>query len=145
MEERSVKQIIVWRKELVVRRGKQIAQGCHASLAPIFNTMRESKYSFLTRLFDKLTGYKRLGFRYKKGSFWDTWINGRFTKVVVYCKDEAELEDIAKQATEAGIPNCLITDAGLTEFHGVPTKTCVGIGPYWADEIDKITGNLKLL
>jgi PTH2 family peptidyl-tRNA hydrolase len=36
-------------------------------------------------------------------------------------------------------------DAGLTEFNGVPTKTCIAIGPNWSDEIDEITGHLKLL
>ena len=145
MEQRNVKQVLIWRNDLKVRKGKYGAQIAHGSLAPIFNTMRESKYPFFIRLFDKLTGYKRLGFKYKKNSFWDVWINGRFTKVVVYCNDKEELFDLLKKAQDAGIPNCIITDAGITEFHGVPTQTCLGIGPYWADEIDKITGNLKLL
>lgn len=26
----------------------------------------------------------------------------------------------------------------------VPTKTCVGIGPFWSHEIDTITKHLKL-
>ena len=39
----------------------------------------------------------------------------------------------------------LITDAGHTEFHGVPTRTCLAIGPAWSDEIDAITGGLQLL
>jgi PTH2 family peptidyl-tRNA hydrolase len=34
---------------------------------------------------------------------------------------------------------------GKTEFNGVPTKTCLGIGPAKAEKIDKITGDLKLL
>jgi peptidyl-tRNA hydrolase, PTH2 family len=39
----------------------------------------------------------------------------------------------------------LITDAGHTEFKGVPTKTCLAIGPNDVDEIDVVTGHLKLL
>ena len=39
----------------------------------------------------------------------------------------------------------LITDAGLTEFNGVPTKTCLALGPDYPENIDPITGNLKLL
>ena len=88
MEQRNVKQVLIWRNDLKVRKGKYGAQIAHASLAPIFNTMRESKYPLFIRLFDKLAGYKRLGFKYKKNSFWDVWINGRFTKVVVYCNDK---------------------------------------------------------
>jgi peptidyl-tRNA hydrolase len=29
-------------------------------------------------------------------------------------------------------------------FNGVPTKTCIGIGPNESEEIDKVTGHLKL-
>ena len=73
-----------------------------------------------------------------------SWFEKRFKKVVVYCPGEKELVEIYNQAKKAGLPCALITDAGLTEFNGVPTKTCVGIGPADPDEIDKITGNLPL-
>jgi hypothetical protein len=33
------------------------------------------------------------------------------------------------RTTEAGLEAQLITDAGHTEFYGVATHTCVGIGP----------------
>jgi len=39
----------------------------------------------------------------------------------------------------------VIVDSGLTEFHGVKTKTCLAIGPNKKEDIDKITGSLKLL
>ena len=39
----------------------------------------------------------------------------------------------------------MIVDAGLTEFNGVPTKTCIAIGPANPDDIDEITKHLKLL
>lgn len=39
----------------------------------------------------------------------------------------------------------LVTDSGRTEFGGVPTKTCLAIGPNKIEEIDKITGHLPLL
>jgi PTH2 family peptidyl-tRNA hydrolase len=39
----------------------------------------------------------------------------------------------------------LIIDSGKTEFGGVPTKTCLAIGPDYSEKIDKVTGNLKLL
>jgi PTH2 family peptidyl-tRNA hydrolase len=58
---------------------------------------------------------------------------------------EAALEAIVAQAREAGVPCALIVDAGVTEFRGVPTKTCCAVGPAWADAIDAITGALPLL
>jgi PTH2 family peptidyl-tRNA hydrolase len=57
----------------------------------------------------------------------------------------AELLEIFTKAKLAGIPCILITDNGTTEFHGVPTDTCIAVGPWDATEIDKITGGLKLL
>ena len=44
----------------------------------------------------------------------------------------------------AGLTVSLITDAGATEFGGVPTNTCLAIGPHQAEKIDKITSHLKL-
>tara|TARA_Y100000310_G_C20530244_1_gene738066 strand:- start:128 stop:259 length:132 start_codon:yes stop_codon:yes gene_type:complete len=35
----------------------------------------------------------------------------------------------------------MITDAGNTEFGGIPTNTAVAVGPAKSDEIDKITKN----
>lgn len=34
---------------------------------------------------------------------------------------------------------------GKTEFHGVPTRTCLAIGPDDSEKIDAITGQLQLL
>ena len=136
----KVKQIIIWRNDLKVRKGKFGAQVAHASLALLLNNMGKEGAS-----------YRRGAFRYnmvmeiEKDGPWDKWINGRFTKIVASCENEAELLQLYGQAKAAGIPCVLITDAGLTEFKGVPTNTCIGIGPYWSEEIDKITGHLKLL
>jgi PTH2 family peptidyl-tRNA hydrolase len=38
----------------------------------------------------------------------------------------------------------LITDRGLTEFGGVPTRTCLAVGPDYDDLIDPVTGGLEL-
>ena len=75
----------------------------------------------------------------------ELWIRGIFKKVCLKVDSEQELLDIHKKALEAGLVSYLITDAGLTEFNGVPTNTCIGIGPDYADKIDVITGHLKLL
>lgn len=63
----------------------------------------------------------------------------------VYVNSEAELLEIVQAANDAGLYNALITDSGLTEFGGVPTKTCIAIGPAYSDRIDPVTRHLPLL
>jgi PTH2 family peptidyl-tRNA hydrolase len=72
------------------------------------------------------------------------WVLGRFKKVTLYVETDEELVALYSAAKKAGLLTALIKDAGLTEFAGVPTLTAVGIGPGNPEEIDKITGHLKL-
>ena len=65
-------------------------------------------------------------------------------KVTLEIKSEQKLINVYEKALEAGLIAELVTDAGLTVFDGVPTKTCVVIGPADVDEIDKITKRLRL-
>ena len=58
---------------------------------------------------------------------------------------EEELMAIHHKAVEAGLEVHLIRDSGKTELHGVPTRTCLAIGPDEAQKIDEITGALQLL
>jgi PTH2 family peptidyl-tRNA hydrolase len=57
---------------------------------------------------------------------------------------EEALLDIAKKANERGIIASVITDAGMTEFHGISTKTCLALEPLPADIADELTGTLPL-
>jgi PTH2 family peptidyl-tRNA hydrolase len=135
-----IKQVIVMRKDLGMRKGKMIAQGAHASMAVILDMMQKR-------------GVQMASYEAPEQHWYDlhtnkdvaSWIDGSFTKVCLYVNSEEELLDIKEKANAAGLPNALITDAGKTEFNGVPTKTCVGIGPAQADKIDEVTGDLKLL
>jgi PTH2 family peptidyl-tRNA hydrolase len=47
-------------------------------------------------------------------------------------------------AIKAGIQAHKQIDAGKTEFNGVPTLTCIAIGPEYEDIINPITGQLEL-
>lgn len=117
-----MKQVIVIRKDLGCRRGKEIVQGAHASQMALVEAKR------LLAPVDI--------------DFWlDHW---GMRKVCVRVDSEAELIEIYNQAKQAGLPCALVVDEGLTEFAGEMTRTAVGIGPASADEIDKITRNLKL-
>lgn len=119
-----IKQVIVLRK-LGVRRGKEIAQGAHASCAFM-------SYHIMDPIANPLTDADR------------EWLTSRFTKICLIVNSEEELLDIHNKALLAGLRSILITDAGLTEFNGVATNTCIGIGPDDAEKIDKVTGHLKL-
>jgi len=112
-----MKQVIVLRKDLNMRKGKMVAQGSHASL-----------YAYLK----------------SPQALRDQWFGQRQTKICVSVDSEEELFAIHKAAEAAGLTSVLILDAGLTEFKE-PTYTAVGIGPCDEDEVNKITGKLKLL
>ena len=149
----NTKQVIVFRKDLLkgpnaIRKGKFGAQCAHASLGALLTLFSVYKQE-LVRLgtFDVEPGKVQYEYNltFGKDSILDDWLNGKFTKVVVSVDSDEELVALNKALNETYIPHALITDAGLTEFHGVPTNTCLGIGPYEAEEIDKFTGNLPLL
>jgi PTH2 family peptidyl-tRNA hydrolase len=129
-EERVAKQVIVMRKDLGMRKGKMIAQGAHASLKVLTDRRRDvDDETFAIALTPAMTA----------------WLTGRFTKVCVSVDSEEALDAVVARARAANVPVALITDAGKTEFHGVPTKTCCAVGPAWTDEVDAITGELPLL
>jgi PTH2 family peptidyl-tRNA hydrolase len=125
------KQVIVMRKDLGMRKGKMIAQGAHASLKVLLDAgARDPRgHAFTIPLEPALA----------------VWLEGRFTKVCVSVDSEAALDAIVDRARAAGVPCALIVDAGHTEFHGVPTKTCCAVGPAWSEAVDAITGALPLL
>jgi PTH2 family peptidyl-tRNA hydrolase len=134
--ERIAKQVIVMRKDLNMRKGKMVAQGAHASMKFIL----DRGYYGQSELDHPEAFHSRITAPAIK-----SWINGLFTKVCVSVDSESELIEIYEKAKDAGLIASIITDAGLTEFNGVPTKTCIAIGPNWADEIDPVTNHLKLL
>jgi peptidyl-tRNA hydrolase len=72
------------------------------------------------------------------------WFAYGCAKVCVYVDSEEALLDIARKAQERGMIASVITDAGMTEFHGVPTKTCLALEPLPAEIADELTGDLPL-
>lgn len=130
----DVKQVIVVRKDLNMRKGKIASQCCHASMKVWFDRM------------DMLQDEE--GFYYQTNILNEDfikWKEGLFTKVVVGVESDKPFEHFANQAKKLGIPYAIIEDAGLTEFHGEKTVTCMALGPARSSKINKITGDLKLL
>ena len=130
----NVKQVIIIRKDLKMRKGKMVAQGAHASMKAILDN------GYIQRDEIGLPCYI-----IPMTLEMDAWLAGLFTKICVSVDSEEELLSIYEQAVEAGLVCSLIKDAGLTEFGGVPTYTAVAVGPAKNETVDKITGNLKLL
>ena len=150
----NTKQVIVFRKDLLkgpnaIRKGKFGAQCAHASLGSLLKLFNIYKQEPVRLGLSGDVESKQVQYKYNvtfgENTVLDNWLNGKFTKVVVSVDSDEELIALNKALDETYIPHALITDAGLTEFHGVPTNTCLGIGPYISEEIDKFTGNLPLL
>lgn len=143
MEDKKVKQVIVFRHDLLknLRKGKIAAQVAHASLGALLTLAHRAEH---TNGFLSTDKYETIEFKFNKDSVLDKWLNGIFTKICLYVNNEEELLELYEKAKSVNLPCALITDAGNTEFHGVKTNTCLGIGPWYSDEIDKITGDLKL-
>jgi PTH2 family peptidyl-tRNA hydrolase len=141
----ETKQVIVIRKDLNMRRGKEIAQGSHASMA------------FLTKvLSQRIENFRKHQLNHPNVSVSDLsmgvnlteaqaeWIENSFRKITCSVDSLDELLELDRLAKEAGVESNVITDSGLTEFNGVPTITCLAIGPDYDSKIDPITSKLKL-
>ena len=116
----TVKQVIIIRRDLEMGTGKLVSQACHACL----RACEEAK---------------KLNLR-----IWKLWHEEGEKKVILKTKSLRELLDLLQKAKRLGFPCSLVVDRGLTQL-SADTITALGIGPADADEIDKISGHLKLL
>lgn len=79
----------------------------------------------------------------RKTKWFSEWLKEGQRKVVLRAEDLDQLRALKDSAMRAGLPNALITDAGLTEL-APNTITCLGIGPAPESILDPITGSLQL-
>lgn len=134
----QTKMVIVIRKDLNMRRGKQIAQGCHASMAFL------TKHISISQTIDGEGNpcyFAAIAFHENVKH----WLENSFRKICVYVNSEQELKDIHQKALDDGLMSHMIEDNGATEFHGVKTLTCCAIGPARDEEFNGITDHLPLL
>ena len=112
-----MKQVIVVNQALHLPKGKLAAQVAHAAVGAFVEAEDDARVN---------------------------WLEEGMPKVVLQAADEAELRRLLELALQNGIPASLVEDAGRTV---VPagTVTCLGLGPAYDDEIDRLTGELKLL
>jgi PTH2 family peptidyl-tRNA hydrolase len=131
-EPRPTKQVIVIRRDLRMRRGKEIAQGAHAASAWLADRVMQDIWPNEDVAHLSVTTAQQ------------SWLQSSFRKVTVKVNSEEELIAVYAKALDAGLEVHLITDRGLTEFGGVPTRTCLAVGPDYDDLIDPVTGDLEL-
>ena len=120
MSEFEYKQVLVFRKDLQLSKGKIAAQAGHAAVSAAQDAYVHHK------------------------KWWEAWLNEGQRKIAVKVLSEKELEKLNDDAEDLGLPHSLIVDAGLTEIPA-GTVTCLGIGPAPAEKIDRLTGKLQLL
>lgn len=111
------KQVIVIRADLKLPKGKLAAQCAHASVDGVLKADKEVVRK---------------------------WRSTGMMKIVLKVDSEKELFTYAQQAKDKGLPVGIITDAGKTVV-APGTTTCFGVGPATEEEINEVTGNLKLV
>jgi len=112
-----MKQVIIINESLKLPRGKLAAQVAHASLA-----------TFLTAI----------------PSHQQEWLKVGMPKIVLSASSEQEIMELYQKALAATLPTQLVKDAGRTVV-AAGTITCAGISPAPENEINAITGHLKLV
>ena len=129
------------RRDLKMRKGKIAAQAGHAcNEALLMALKKEDRLSDLVITDEGMM----LNTEEKKNTPLSDWFNYGCAKICVYVDSEEELWNIATAAKEKSIIAAVITDAGMTEFHGEPTKTCLALEPLPSEIADELTGSLPL-
>ena len=96
-----IKQVIIIRTDLNMRKGKMCAQTAHASMKVFFDRMKSMDSSLF-----QLKDYYMLSCT----SSMKEWKEGSFAKIVVGCNSEQNLFDLQNQAEEVNIVNAIILD-----------------------------------
>ena len=135
------KMMIVMRRDLKMRKGKIAAQAGHACIEALLIALRKENRMDDFEITSDGIWLKSEG---KQTTPLSIWFQYGCAKVCVYVNSEEELLDIANKANDRGIVAAVITDAGMTEFHGVPTKTCLALEPLPSEIADELTGDLPL-
>ena len=112
-----MKQVMIVRTDLKMRKGKIAAQCCHGAIG-----------AYKKSPADKIR----------------KWENEAYAKVVLKAPTLQDLYNLRELARAKGVAYYLVTDAGRTQLPK-STVTVIGLGPDEDDVLDEITGDLKLL
>jgi peptidyl-tRNA hydrolase, PTH2 family len=139
----TTKQVVIFRRDLKVHKGKIGSQVAHASLGAVKSlmTLRDNPKSMSIDYYE--LAVERIS---AMGEWWNL---DETTIVLGTSKDSTdhfqELLDLQTAARAKGLPTYLVTDNGTTEFGGVKTITCLAIGPDYTEEFIGLTDHLSPL
>ena len=114
------KLVVLVRNDVKMGKGKIAAQVAHAAVDCALQAEKKDRKAF------------------------DAWYNSGQAKVVLKVDSLEELKRYMAEARSVGLRTSMITDAGRTQIEP-GTITCMGIGPAPVSELDKVTGELKML
>jgi peptidyl-tRNA hydrolase, PTH2 family len=112
-----MKQVIVVNNALNMPKGKLAAQVAHGSVGAFLEAGEEAQQA---------------------------WLDEGMPKIVLAAPAADDLLHLHAQALQRGLPACLVEDAGRTVLPE-GTLTCLGLGPAIDEQVDELTGSLKLL
>ena len=127
-----IKQIIVCRCDMGMRKGKISAQIAHASTMWLADRITNGE----TVDIDQAGGDKQIHLTDEELA----WLGRPSTLVVVRAESKVQLLDALYAAQAAGLNCHLWFEEDLGD-----EPTCLAIGPHEADQIFPVTGHLKLL
>jgi PTH2 family peptidyl-tRNA hydrolase len=112
--------VLVLRGELRLTPGKAAVQVAHAAVLLVLEAQRRHSEAL------------------------ERWLSQGQKKIALEAPDLATLEELRRGAAARGLPAVFVEDAGLTEV-APGTRTCLGLGPAPAAEVDRLTGGFPLL
>lgn len=113
------KMVILIRNDLGMSKGKAVAQACHATLVAYKSALQQSPSALKA---------------------WD--LQGQ-PKVTLRVDSESDLVALVRRARASNLVGELIRDAGRTQLEP-GTRTVGAIGPAKREQVDAVTGHLKL-
>jgi len=119
-DDTKTKQVIIVRTDVEMGKGKLATQVAHAAI----NAYRKTRQQHPRTV--------------------SRWVEEGEKKIVLRVDGLNELMELKAVADKEKIPNVLIRDAGLTQLEP-GTITCLGIGPWDSEVLDRLFGHLRLL
>jgi peptidyl-tRNA hydrolase len=127
----DVKQVIVVRKDLRLRRSEMAAAVAHASMKFLLDNDESERGDELN---------VKLSFEEA------SWLQGSYKKIIVGVSSESDLKNLLFRAEMAGVNVYTITQkSGSKSEDAGETVVAAAFGPDESSSIDKITGHLKLI
>ena len=116
--ETEIKQLIIIRKDLGMKRGKEIGAACHAAVNVVVENINSPDVK--------------------------EWLSGSYKKVALIVPDLDALLECERKAKEAGIIHRLQHDEGRTQFNNQRNWTSLAVGPAHPDVLNPLFKDLKL-